>query len=683
MLTILTLAALAAPERTHDIVPDDLAAVRSIGGFTVSPRGRRVIYQERRWSLEADRSRADLYMVDLDGGAPQRLTFGPGSAASPRFLPDGEHIVYAGSVKRVGQKQAPWDGTRQVWRMPIDGGDPVPLTESEDGIDAYDLTADTSTLWYSVSSKHPYDDSFASLRTSHGGPNYGHAPADTSTLWRMDTTSWRAEEVFGGERTIYAFDVSPDGTRVAMLTTPDSELVWHEGWSQVDILDVATGEVTTLDDSLWRESGPSPYGWLGDLTWKHDSSQIAFTVGYDGYPTELYVAATDGTVREVTMTAPTSLNGSVGWMPSRDDLCFTVADQARLRLHCAGKDGTLPARDLTPGDAVTVWDWAASDNGKVVVTKRGGLDHLGDLFVGTGSKSARLTTVNPQLDTWKLPSVQLITWTAPDGTPVEGVLELPPGWTPADGPLPTVVHIHGGPTWATPYQLSFRGYGQTVFSAQGWAVLSPNYRGSLGYGDEFLTQLVGRENDIEVADILAGVDHLIAEGITDGEKLGVLGWSNGGYLTNCLITQTDRFKAASSGAGVFDQTIQWATEDTPGHVVNFMEGLPWDQPEHMISASPLFAADQIQTPTVIHVGEHDPRVPAAHARALFRALNVYLDVDTELLVYPGEGHGLSKYSHKAAKMAWDLAWFDHHVLGEPPEGESDEATEDADAPETE
>ena len=166
-----------------------------------------------------------------------------------------------------------------------------------------------------------------------------------------------------------------------------------------------------------------------------------------------------------------------------------------------------------------------------------------------------------------------------------------------------------------------------------------------------------------MADILAGVDHVVAEGIADPERLAVMGWSNGGYLTNCLISGSDRFRAASSGAGVFDQTLQWATEDTPGHVVNFMEGLPWEQPEEVLAASPLFAADNIKTPTLIHVGEHDPRVPAAHARALFQALHVYLDVPSELLVYPGEGHGLGKWSHRKAKLAWDVAWFEEHVPG--------------------
>ena len=212
--------------------------------------------------------------------------------------------------------------------------------------------------------------------------------------------------------------------------------------------------------------------------------------------------------------------------------------------------------------------------------------------------------------------------------------------------------------------LEFSAYGRGLLSTDGWAVFCPNYRGSTGYGDKFLTDLVGRENDIEVQDILWGVDAMVERGIADPNKLAVGGWSNGGYLTNCLIAATDRFKAASSGAGVFDQTMQWSIEDTPGHVVNYAKGLPWEVPEELQRMSPLFEADNITTPTIIHVGAGDARVPAEQSKALFRALHDYLDVPTQLVIYPDTGHGLSKMSHRRAKMEWDRAWLRHWVLEE-------------------
>ena len=207
---------------------------------------------------------------------------------------------------------------------------------------------------------------------------------------------------------------------------------------------------------------------------------------------------------------------------------------------------------------------------------------------------------------------------------MEGILELPPEYKTGDGPLPTVVTIHGGPTASSKYEFRYWIYGRTAFAAKGWAVLDPNYRGSTGYGDKFLIDLIENKNNLDVQDILSGVDMLVERGIADPERLSVTGWSNGGYLTNCLIEATDRFKAASSGAGVFDTVMQWSIEDTPGHVVNYSGGLPWESAAKMHASSPLYNVNRVVTPPLIHVGENDARVPAQHSRAVHRALRQYV-----------------------------------------------------------
>ena len=305
---------------------------------------------------------------------------------------------------------------------------------------------------------------------------------------------------------------------------------------------------------------------------------------------------------------------------------------------------------------------------KTVAFSHNGLEHFYDMFIAdansTHATATRLSNIDPQVDSWKLPKISIVKWAAPDGSIVEGILDLPADYKKENGPLPLIVQIHGGPTAATPYALQHRSYGRSTFTANGWALLSPNYRGSTRYGDKFLTDLVGKEHVIEVDDIMSGVDHLIAEGIADGDKMAVMGWSNGGYLTNAIISTNPRFKAASSGAGVFDQNLQWMLEDTPGHVVNFMQGLPWETPAAYSHASSLTHADKIQTPTLIHIGENDQRVPLGHAQGLYRALKHYLNIPVELIVYPEEGHGLSQYQHRKTKMEWDQKWFTHYALGE-------------------
>jgi dipeptidyl aminopeptidase/acylaminoacyl peptidase len=227
--------------------------------------------------------------------------------------------------------------------------------------------------------------------------------------------------------------------------------------------------------------------------------------------------------------------------------------------------------------------------------------------------------------------------------------------------LPLVVEIHGGPTTATNFHLQYWIYGRTLLPARGYAVLSPNYRGSVGYGDKFLTDLVGRENDLDVKDILAGANALVERGIADPERLGVMGWSNGGYLTNCIISQTTRFKAASSGAGIVDAVMEFGSNDEPAYTIAFKKGFPWSNADGYHRASPTYHLDKVRTPTLIHVGGNDERCPPGQSRLLYRALKEYVKVPTELLVYPGEAHGLMKYKNRKAKMEWDLAWFDRYL----------------------
>ena len=177
---------------------------------------------------------------------------------------------------------------------------------------------------------------------------------------------------------------------------------------------------------------------------------------------------------------------------------------------------------------------------------------------------------------------------------VGGPLELPHGWKKGDKPLPLVVAIHGGPTTASYNDLRFDPHnGRLYFAAKGYAVLCPNYRGSTGYGDKFVTDLIGNENDIEVKDILAGIQHLIKEGIADPERIAVMGWSNGGYLTNCLITLKDppvKIKAAVSGAGIVDTVAEWGFNDEPAYPMVFKKGLPWETPEIYQKTSPTYSS---------------------------------------------------------------------------------------------
>lgn len=672
------------PSRQHNITIDDYFTLSIIEDVTVAPHGAWAAYVERRWDEDLDGRNADLWIVHCETLETRRLTFDPAADTSPAWSPDDQLVYFASARRRGDEKEAPYGGTKQVWAVPVTGGEAQPITRVKDGIDDFALSLDGRALYYTVS-RDEQDDEWKALREAHAGVQYGTGKRRASALWKLDLRTWRAEKLIDDGRYIREFAVAPEQTRVALITTPDERLITNEGRSRVDVFDLRTRATATLRDTLWRELAPSPYGWLENLAWSADGGALAFTVAFDGYPSEVFVADWSAADEEDPDPQPflwrlarpdeVYVTGGLRWKPVGRDLCFLADDRARSRVYCVTqvREGSQGGHTvMTPGDVVaTSFDFRGK--GGQVAAILANTEVPQDIFLArevvqrSGDAAAlelrRLTSINPQVDTWKLPQISIVSWSGANGDAVEGILELPFGYTPADGPLPMVVELHGGPTGATPYCLQYWIYGRTLMPAKGFALLSPNYRGSTGYGDRFLTDLIGRENDIEVRDILAGVDAMVQRGVADPERLAVMGWSNGGFLTNCLITTTDRFKAASSGAGVLDQLMQWGIQDTPGHNINYMCGLPWGRAEAYRAASPSWSLDRVRTPTLIHCGEGDERVPVQHSRMLHRALNEYVGVPTQLLVYPGQGHGLTTYKFRKAKMEWDVAWFERYVLG--------------------
>jgi dipeptidyl aminopeptidase/acylaminoacyl peptidase len=664
-----------SPQRQHDITVDDYFTQADLFQAVIAPDGKHVAYTEGRWQQSTDDRKTDLWVVECQTARVRRLTFDRANDRAPAWTPDGQTAYFLGNRKREGEKQPPYNGKTQVWRVPAAGGEPLAVTRAEDGVGLFELARDGRALYYTTQTDHA-DEEWKELRQRFKDVEYGHGAAKVSQVWRLDLDNWRAEKVVDDRRYVHDLAVSPDGRRLAMITAPDDRVISFEGQSRVDVFDREDKKVTPLPDRLFRAEAPSPYGWLEKLAWSGTGRSLAFNVVFDGYPAEIIVAEwAEGSPTLFRLKRPEGLSvrgyGSpLQWRGDGPELCFLGEQKARVRLYCAaglgpGKQPEL--RPLTPEHEV-VDAFSLTGPGDQAAVIMNGTTHLPDIFlVKSGDEPRRLTRVNPQADSWKLPKISTVSWRGANGDPVEGVLELPPDYQPGKR-LPLVVEIHGGPTTATYCKLQYWIYGRTLLPARGYALLSPNYRGSTGYGDKFLTDLVGRENDIEVEDILKGVDALVERGIADPERLGVMGWSNGGYLTNCLISKSTRFKAASSGAGIVDAVMEFGANDEPAYSLALKRGFPWDRPDNYHRASPTYQLNKVRTPTLIHVGGKDERCPPVHSRMLYRALKEYVRVPTELLVYPGAEHGLMKYKHRKAKMEWDLAWFDRYLLGKPAKG---------------
>jgi len=672
LLALLLSSPLFAQQRTHDVVPEDYFSLNTIFEIAVSPDGKYVAYVLGTWDKAEDNRKSDLWVIGTDGkGKPAKLTFDRANDRHPKWSADGKHLYFLGNRKREAEKKPPYDGTTQVWRIDAAGGEVKPITREVGGVSGYDYAAKADAVFFSKDKEHADQDEFAKLRAK-AKLEYGHGVRQVSEIHKLDVTTWRTEKLVDDTRYVREFAVTQDGKKIAMVSAFDDTVVKSEGESRVDIWEA--GKVTTPPTDAYRKNPKnSPYAWLENLCWSPNGEHFAFTAVHDAYPAEIVVGSQDSSQWTVGV-----LNRKEGKAP------WEVVGYGRgfgAPLKWNNEDYLI---GLSEANGVTTGFQANAKELNAVIAKEEGYSIAGfdrseksdkSVFIASSPKSMQqlidvfdnnraILDPNPHTKSWKLPSVQHITWKAPDGSTVGGVLELPPGYKKGDK-LPLVVAIHGGPTTSTKADLNFDPHnGRLYLSAAGYAVLCPNYRGSTGYGDKFVTDLIGRENDIEVKDILAGIQHLVKEGIADPDRVGCMGWSNGGYLTNCLITLKDspiKFRAASSGAGIVDTVSEWGFNDEPAYPIVFKKGLPWEQPDIYKKTSPTYNLGNVKTPTLIHVGGGDVRCPPGHSRMLYRAMKENLKVPTELVVYPGEPHGLTKYSNRKLKMEWDLAWFGKYL----------------------
>lgn len=669
-----SIAAFGAEADKHVVVVDDHFTLGILNDISISPNGEWIAYTEGRWQESTNDRKSDIWLVAANGGSPRCLTFDRAGYDTLRWSPDGKFLYFACQLKRASETSPPYDGSRQVWRLAVNGTELLPVTRVSDGIDGYDLAANGNWLIYTTSGEEDQGE-WAKLRAKFPKIKYGSRKAAQTAINKIDLVNWRTTEITKYSGAVDDFSISPDGMRLAMITAPDGAVITMEGQSKATILDLADGQATDLPHEQWAKHLTSPYGRLSEPRWASDSKALAFAVGFDAYPSEIFVATWDGKpepqISKVKRPGRVSLHGGVDggtllqWRGDSRDLCFLGDDHARVRIYCVKEAHNEKAepKEITSGDVVIerfVWDRA----GKRAAAIYGTPDKMNEVYTFSEHAWKQVTTINAHAHSWALPKISIAKWKSTDGVWIEGILELPADHKPGT-PLPMIVNLHGGPTSAWPYNMVSGYMGSVLFASQGYAFFSPNYRGSTGYGDKFITDLIRHENEIEVQDILSGIDKLIEDGIADKDHLAVAGWSNGGYLTNCLIAKTDRFKAASSGAGIIDMTMEWGISDEPAFPSVFTDGAPWNCPDGYRRVSPIYGFCDVKTPTLFHVGENDRRCPKGHSEMAFRALKEFVKVDTELLTYPGEQHGLSSLGSRRAKLAWELAWFDHYLKGRP------------------
>lgn len=661
----------APPDRTHAVTPADYATVNQITEIALSPDGKLVAYALAGWDAKADRRTSSLWVVDTDGkGTPKQLTKDRGGDRHIRWSADGK-ALYTLAARGAKAKT-------QVWKVAL-SGDAAAVTNVPAGVVSFDYAPKADTVFFTVDAKATDKDDFTPLRAKFGKIDYGHGTRTVSELFAVKGDA-KAEKLIAEKRYIREFAVTADGKRVAMISALDDTVIRSEGESRVDVWE--NGKVVTPPTDCYRAKAASPHAWLEGLAWNPDGTRFAFCAIFDAYPAEIVTGEQKDEKWGTNLMDRTkffSPSEAPDWVHVRgygSPLYWISADSLS---YLAERDGSVMSRTHDTKQGVThvppahlehrgvTYATASNPAARRRVELVGGDTGFPVLkfFSADSGKFEVLVDPNPHTGNWQFPSVQHVTWKSSDGASVGGPLELPFGWKKGDKPLPLVVAIHGGPTTASYNDLRFDPHnGRLYFAAAGYAVLCPNYRGSTGYGDKFVTDLIGNENDIDVKDIVTGIQHLVKVGIADPERIAVMGWSNGGYLTNCLITMKNppiKIKAASSGAGILDTVAEWGFNDEPAYPVVFKKGTPWEQPDIYKKTSPTYGLGNVTTPTLIHVGANDERCPPGHSRMLYRALKEYKNVPTQLNVYPNQPHGLGPLSFRTAKMEWDLAWFEKYM----------------------
>ncbi len=651
LLSLLAAGALAHSQTRRPMTLIDQAELPRIAGAApqLSPDGKTLAYLLTRTDWKAGRLIFQVWRQETGGGAPVQLTFSDGGVQGNalRWSPDGKTLLFV----RDGQ----------ISLLPADGGEPRTLLKHATGPSAPSWSPDGASIYF-LASDPPTAEERERDRIRDDvyvvDENFKHRQ-----LWKIIVSTGAESQVTTGDLTVTEYKLSADGRRIAMMR-----------WPSPSPLDAVRGEVWVMDASGENSravTNNTAQEYLIDLS--PDGSQILFLADTNErldpyYPTMLFtVPATGGTPRAVLSDFKYAFD-QAAWTPDGQSIIATVnmgVHTEFFRINVAARR----AQQMTDGEHYIPPTWSTVASAGTLVFQLDEPTRFGDVWTLplTGAPGAP-TRVTRQFDAlardFMLPRQEKAEWKGTDGVAVEGVLFYPTDYT-AGQRYPLIVQLHGGPMESDKFGI---GGGMTLFNVpaltgHGYFVLRPNYRGSVGYGAAFARDVVNGYFNHMATDVLLGVDALIARGLVDQDRLVVMGWSAGGTLVNKLITMTDRFKVASSGAGIANWISLYAQTDNTSFRGTWFGGTPWrkDAPFDLFwNNSPLKDVANTKTPTLFVAGDADVRVGLAQSVEMYRALKS-LNVPTQLLVGPGEPHQWGGLRHLIRKANVELEWFEKYA----------------------
>ncbi|UCE41322.1 MAG: S9 family peptidase [Candidatus Aminicenantes bacterium] len=630
----------------------DTLRINQVSGPRLSPDGLWVVYTMSKRDMEDKdfKSTTHIWKAKGDGSNKRQMTRGKDNCTSPAWFPSGKAIAFLSSRGKVraGDKDGE-ESSSQIFVLPIDGGEAWQLTEHKENIQSFRISPDGKKIAFTArdtlseeeeKNKKEKDDAVVvdeKFRMSH--------------LWVFDIDSKKAFRMTEGAFTVGDFRWSPDSKRITYVSRPNTKV--DESWnSDIWVVDVEKRKPKLLFENPGPDSNPR---------WSPDGKTIAFashpqTSTSTWYSKLHLIPAGGGGARVLLEKFDLNFSNPI-WSPDGKTIFWSAGDRTTTNLFSVDVQSGKVKRLVPPRGRNSSWELAK--DGMQWVWVHAPATWPSEIYAADIELKnlAVLTDANPWLreEGFKFGKVETVRWKNSDGQEIEGVLTYPVDYK-FGKEYPLILNPHGGPSGV---RIETFSTSNQFFAGNGFFIFQPNFRGSVNYGQEFVNANRGKWGIVDYEDCMTGVDYCIEKGWADPDRLICYGWSYGGYMSFWIVTQTNRFKAVSPGAGLPNLYSMYSTTDIPRYLAWFF-GTPWDNEETFEKLSAIRHVKNVKSPVLILHGEKDARVPISQSVEFYQALRD-LGKDVTFVKYPREGHGLREPRHQLDRLRRYLYFFAKHV----------------------